>query len=643
MKTSSILIFFLFSLSIPLTAQKTFWQNLKKGIPLQTDEKIKTNKQKSIGDTLYYEDFSDTTLAKWTSLDSTNGNFHWLWSDQPPGGQYSLSIGTLNSSSAHNGYLLFPADRYNTPFPTTGPHSFNSMVTSSAIPLKPTKYVQLEFDEWHHYCCGGPAGSGLSVQISTDSINWSTPYQINFRPQSTTSANSYHERLNVSSDLSMEDTAYIRFNFKNASHYFWMIDDLTLVEGNPHLLVVQDILPVFRDTFWVNPVYTQIPALMNDSISYRLQYRNAGLADQHNVQGRIKLEQIKNCQGFGGSGEFYRDSATVADTLPTTRYLNRAVWYDAGQKFDKYYLKKYGQIRTSATMWSDSASSMTSNASTFDFVFTDTIYAKDREQFFGSASTSNYVGGGNVDDAIATVYNAFGDTNYNVNNPTPLASSLSFYITTDSTNRNAIVTPRIWEVTDTGLKVVGSSPFADTIRSSHLGSWKSISFFPPLFLNKGSSYAVGLIQNNLVNGKTIKLGRDTAMEKYAPIGSNLMYLNGNNPRWYSVDQQAAIRLNLGNFGYGGCGLVSVDENKETHLKADWKIYPNPTTGKVFMEEMEEEIFAVRVFDLQGKMLRQKMMTENNQGMDLTALPNGIYLIQIRTADRTLSQKLIIQK
>jgi hypothetical protein len=61
-------------------------------------------------------------------------------------------------------------------------------------------------------------------------------------------------------------------------------------------------------------------------------------------------------------------------------------------------------------------------------------------------------------------------------------------------------------------------------------------------------------------------------------------------------------------------------------KAELKIYPNPTTGDVTIENAKGS--EVIMYDVVGKMVNKKVMTSNKEEMNIEDLPNGMYMIQV---------------
>ncbi len=66
---------------------------------------------------------------------------------------------------------------------------------------------------------------------------------------------------------------------------------------------------------------------------------------------------------------------------------------------------------------------------------------------------------------------------------------------------------------------------------------------------------------------------------------------------------------------------------ETSFKSRVLVYPNPVSNVLYVET-EQEISAVQVMDLQGRMLR----TSSTKNIDVTGLTNGVYLLKVRNAD-----------
>jgi len=73
------------------------------------------------------------------------------------------------------------------------------------------------------------------------------------------------------------------------------------------------------------------------------------------------------------------------------------------------------------------------------------------------------------------------------------------------------------------------------------------------------------------------------------------------------------------------------------------LYPNPTTGQIFWSGTGDQVVVLRVFNTIGQIQLEQTASGNN--VDLSRLPDGLYTLQIFTADYTLlaTQKIQIVK
>ena len=81
-----------------------------------------------------------------------------------------------------------------------------------------------------------------------------------------------------------------------------------------------------------------------------------------------------------------------------------------------------------------------------------------------------------------------------------------------------------------------------------------------------------------------------------------------------------------------------------------KLFPNPSTGKLTLQLSQPGLRNVSVIltDALGRQVYAREMKAGMQGeikeeLDLAALANGIYLLQINGAEKRYYQKLVIEK
>ncbi len=74
-------------------------------------------------------------------------------------------------------------------------------------------------------------------------------------------------------------------------------------------------------------------------------------------------------------------------------------------------------------------------------------------------------------------------------------------------------------------------------------------------------------------------------------------------------------------------------------KDDFLIYPNPTTGSITLNDMNNSIFYL--YNLSGELLLQQNINNNTYLVDVSNQKNGIYLYQIQQNNTYIKGKLIL--
>jgi len=94
---------------------------------------------------------------------------------------------------------------------------------------------------------------------------------------------------------------------------------------------------------------------------------------------------------------------------------------------------------------------------------------------------------------------------------------------------------------------------------------------------------------------------------------------------------AAYRPNT-NGGGGSAGIENLDPNGS-------KVYPNPFTDFLTIEA-SAQINKLIMTDLQGKVIFEMAPLQNHLDLDLNELSNGIYMMEIHTANGTELLKVV---
>ena len=72
------------------------------------------------------------------------------------------------------------------------------------------------------------------------------------------------------------------------------------------------------------------------------------------------------------------------------------------------------------------------------------------------------------------------------------------------------------------------------------------------------------------------------------------------------------------------------------------LYPNPSTGLLYLNGVDATVNALEVFDVSGKSVRSENKFTSNS-LDLSGLQEGIYFIKLQTDQGLLNKKIVIRK
>jgi len=94
----------------------------------------------------------------------------------------------------------------------------------------------------------------------------------------------------------------------------------------------------------------------------------------------------------------------------------------------------------------------------------------------------------------------------------------------------------------------------------------------------------------------------------------------------------------------GIDVINLEFKLEDFSKPEFKLHPNPTTGQFLIESnltFRNQELSVNVFGLDGQ-LYQSINTNitENINVDLSDLPNGVYMVQLQSHNFTKTKKLI---
>jgi hypothetical protein len=101
----------------------------------------------------------------------------------------------------------------------------------------------------------------------------------------------------------------------------------------------------------------------------------------------------------------------------------------------------------------------------------------------------------------------------------------------------------------------------------------------------------------------------------------------------------------GNHGGGDFWVVKLSTPTGTADIQDnlnWEVFPNPTTGILEIQMDDNNPFVVSILDLLGRKLIEQE-TVSNKSIDMSNLPNGVYIVQALSQAGKIDQKKIVKQ
>tara|TARA_R110002049_G_scaffold306959_2_gene506257 strand:+ start:355 stop:2148 length:1794 start_codon:yes stop_codon:yes gene_type:complete len=583
---------------------------------------VQYNQSKASGDTLYFEDFANGFTNRWTPFDAGLNGFNWIYTTQAPGGQYASTVPAIASTSSANGFASLPSSFYNTPTPAAGWVNMDALLTSGPIAIPPTSNVLIKWQQSQRFCCAS-ATARLELSVSTDNVNW-VAFDARFGRGANTAVFEFAE-INISSVAANQDTIYLRWYQGETRNYYWMIDDIAIVEGPGHQLEITEVFTSFGSDQYEG-YYAQVPNGQTQPLSFGATIRNTGGFDATNVDLEVTVSKT-------GVGEVFNDSSAILALLPPLQ--------DDTFNVVTPYGNNDGPGAYTATLFAraDSASGIPSKATySIPWIISDSVFAKDFDNAGGSIGPGSYVGGDNDGSRIGTKYTL--TQAWQVN-------SLSYYITNTADNVGVEIKAKIWGfdttqasldqmVTVPGLKAQNPIPYI--IQQSDLGTWITLSMIPYVTLPAGQYVAAIEQSGGNISNQELRIGRATDIEELQPYGNNFssfVYANDAAPAWGNIFAQPMIRMN-----------IDIPTSLKENTKAfESSIVPNPSSGQ-FSIRMNDQvnISSIQVFSLDGKQVHFMSIGQTTQQIDmnLAGLDKGVYFVQINSNDKRVIEKIVIQ-
>ncbi len=133
--------------------------------------------------------------------------------------------------------------------------------------------------------------------------------------------------------------------------------------------------------------------------------------------------------------------------------------------------------------------------------------------------------------------------------------------------------------------------------------------------------------------KTINGGYNWHIDSLENVGRMVRFVD-ENTGWMTGYEGAIYKTTNG-------GISSTADNL---IEDQFFIYPNPAAYVINLTIDDPSLtdLTLNIYSLTGRILKSELLEQNQKQIDIGDLRKGIYLIELKSKERTKTQKLIIQ-
>ncbi len=551
----------------------------------------------------------NTATAPWKH--SMVGSWGYWNSVGTSGGNPTGPAAAINSTTSANGFLISDIDSANHWNGNSGAssgssyHFIESYFTTSSIDLSGYANVSLEFE--HSFRLNNSID--LTVSISTDSINWTTYNIQGNATNNQASADPEYLSLNISSVAGNSATAYVKVGW-NARVYFWMLDDMKIVETPDNKI---DLSETSFGGWYTTPTTNGF------GLEYTLIPMKQIIANPYTFEGEVTNLGALNQTAHINVNVLDESSSSVFTTISADSILfPQDTMIFVGQ--NKFTPNSTG-LYTFDT-WASSVDTISDTMSSFSAV-TDNVYGRDN----GTMSSSYELGrscGGMIVGSYFDVYD------------TDDLASLSVYMK-DNSVPGALIYAMIYEIDDSNDKIYLAQSDDYAITANDLNNWTTISFDDDFSLVPGTYMAAIGSYASPIDTSVI------AMAQYTYPTTCYIQKNGcltgtqSFGSWYWLSRAPMIRMNF-------AVVSSIEENI---FEGKISVYPNPTNGILNLDMMgvTPSEYQIKISNILGEIIyvsSENISGINNDVIDLSSFSKGTYVIQIKNKESIFTDRIVIR-
>jgi hypothetical protein len=598
--------------------------SIANGVTSSLGRSVNTN-YKAPRDVLWSEDFTGGIPAGWTVVDKNEKEYLWKLNSDSINNRTSSPEGytrtsAIKSTSGGNHMLLFSNEYNRELMANTNGSGVNmdSYFQTGAIPLNNLIGVSVSFQQKFRRCCRINPAPEIVLVVSKDATfatNFHEYDMINGVDANEESADPMNVSINISAiAANYTGNIYLRFHVKSVtSNYYWMIDDIQVVESETNDLITKIASANFNGI-----EYSRIPAAQIQPMSALIDYTNNGTAAQPNANLTVKIDDATS------PIEFSSPNITIPSLAIDTIILKE--FWTPPSTLNKEY-------KVTLTIKSDSTDvSPQNNTQTIEsFTITEGIMAlddysltpKSREANSSPTKLTEYEVG-NLFQCVANapLYAIEAVTG----SRTPVGNNIDAVLYHVGTSGNNLTYTKVWRsqlYQTTSADTNAAKKFFDVAGK-------------PIYNMIAGNYYVAAV-HSLVDYEYATSGRSPlGISNLIPKHSFVSYPNIYNPSpnsTFSLSETPMIRLDF------KITPVGIAEGKAT---THFSVYPNPNNGKFKINFTgEDKTAAISIRNIVGQTILNKTVNvagRSTETISLADYSKGVYFLTVN--EETV--KLIIE-
>lgn len=395
----------------------SFGQVVKTGKPIPVKDETVTvasvnPTEKGSGDVFWsttfnwgnVETFEWELPAGWTIVDNTDFGNPWIWRSpyDTLGGCCTWNGPSANFATPLDGYLVLPSDEYNNRDGVGTSNAMDTYIITPPIDCSSKSSVVVKFKQQFRLCCGA---NNLFMYVTNDGgVHWAE-YSCLFGLGNNwvTDLRYQNVEFNISDVAAGLPNVQIKFHQWGNTHYYWMIDDLTVSEAFDNDLVLEDYWEAFNGgeddraghiNYWPLSqmgMAAEVGGNIGDYL-FKGALLNNGNNDQEGV--RVQMTVLKN------GVQTWQDVSNPVDIWTLER--------DTLTVNSVFLATDYGDYQFQYKGISDNNEEVpVNNSKNQGFTVTDTLFHHGDFTAEAGSNTGGWVGGGNGGDMVGVFYDVY--------------------------------------------------------------------------------------------------------------------------------------------------------------------------------------------------------------------------------------------